>query len=105
MRLLTLVDLGMTETRQIPYSMIKDALKIDDIEVESWVVEAISAKLLVCKIDQMNQVIIVSRCTESVFGPNQWQLLRAKLVTWRGNISGVVSTVHADKIVHKQCKD
>lgn len=55
MRLLTLVDLGMTETRQIPYSMIKDALKIDDIEVESWVVEAISAKLLVCKIDQMNQ--------------------------------------------------
>ncbi|KAJ8544912.1 hypothetical protein K7X08_017495 [Anisodus acutangulus] len=55
MRLLTLVDLGMTETGQIPYSMIKDTLKIDDNEVELWVVKAISAKLLVCKIDQMNQ--------------------------------------------------
>ncbi|KAH0699186.1 hypothetical protein KY290_013998 [Solanum tuberosum] len=55
MILLTLVDLGMTETGQIPYSMIKDTLKIDDIEVESWVVKAISVKLLICKIDQMNQ--------------------------------------------------
>ncbi|MCD9639713.1 hypothetical protein HAX54_024419 [Datura stramonium] len=99
MRLLTLVDLGMMGTGQIPYSMIKDTLKIDDIEVESWVVKAISAKLLVCKIDQMNQVIIVSRCTECVFGPNQWQLLRAKLATWRGNISGVISTIHANKII------
>ncbi|XP_059283122.1 uncharacterized protein LOC132036757 [Lycium ferocissimum] len=99
MRLLTLVDLGMTETGQIPYSMIKDTLNIDDIEVESWIVKAISAKLLVCKIDQMNQVIIVSRCTERLFGPNHWQLLRAKLATWRGNISGVISTIHANKII------
>ncbi|XP_055806185.1 uncharacterized protein LOC129874837 isoform X1 [Solanum dulcamara] len=99
MRLLTLVDLGMTETGQIPYSIIKDTLKINDIDVESWVVKAISAKLLICKIDQMNQVIIVSRCTERVFGPNQWQLLRAKLVTWRGNISGVISKIHANKII------
>uniref|UniRef100_M1DEN2 Cop9 complex subunit 7a n=1 Tax=Solanum tuberosum TaxID=4113 RepID=M1DEN2_SOLTU len=36
--------------------------QIDDIEVESWVVKAISVKLLICKIDQMNQVIIV-RCS------------------------------------------
>lgn len=54
MRLLTLADLGMMEAGQIPYSTIKDTLKIDDIEVESWVVKAISAELLVCKIDQMN---------------------------------------------------
>ncbi|KAK4710432.1 hypothetical protein R3W88_004945 [Solanum pinnatisectum] len=39
MRLLTLVDLGMTETGRIPYFMIKDTLKINDIKVESWVVK------------------------------------------------------------------
>ncbi|KAG5621518.1 hypothetical protein H5410_006736 [Solanum commersonii] len=61
MRLLPLVDFGMTETGQIPYSMIKDTLNIDDIEVESWVVKAISTKLLICKIDKMNQLITV-RC-------------------------------------------
>ncbi|WMV46467.1 hypothetical protein MTR67_039852 [Solanum verrucosum] len=78
MRLLTLVDLVKTKTGQIPYSMIKATLN-----VESWVVKVISAMLLSCKIDQMNQVITVRQCTEHVFGTNQWQLLRAKLVTWK----------------------
>lgn len=36
-------------------------MQIDDTEVEYWVVKAISAKLLDCKIDQMNQAVIV-RC-------------------------------------------
>uniref|UniRef100_M1DKG7 Proteasome family protein n=1 Tax=Solanum tuberosum TaxID=4113 RepID=M1DKG7_SOLTU len=92
--------------------------EIDDIEVESWVVKAISAMLLSCKIDQMNQVITVRYAfcgsrpllslpllwlykfsSEHVFGKNQWQLLRAKLVTWKGNISGIISTIYANKIV------
>ncbi|XP_009611982.4 uncharacterized protein [Nicotiana tomentosiformis] len=64
MRLMSLVDLSLNGSSQIPYSIIKDALRIDDIEVESWVVKAITAKLLDCKIGQMNQVVIVSRCTE-----------------------------------------
>ena len=37
------------------------SLQIADDEVEGWVVKAITAKLLDCKIDQMNQIIIV-RC-------------------------------------------
>ncbi|XP_060193459.1 uncharacterized protein LOC132622805 isoform X1 [Lycium barbarum] len=98
MRLMSLVDLGLNESSQIPYSVIKEALRIDDTEVESWVVKAITAKLLDCKIDQMNQLVIVSRCTERVFGQHQWQELRTKLVTWRGNIAGVISTVQANKI-------
>nr|GMC57053.1 eukaryotic translation initiation factor 3 subunit M-like [Ipomoea batatas] len=32
---------------------------IEDNEVEPWVVKAITAKLIDCKIDQMNQVVIV----------------------------------------------
>ena len=34
-------------------------LQINDDEVELWVVKAITAKLLDCKMDQMNQVVIV----------------------------------------------
>lgn len=34
-------------------------LQINDDEVESWVVKAISAKLLDCKMDQMNEVVLV----------------------------------------------
>lgn len=98
MRLVSLVDLGLNESCRIPYSVIKEALRIDETEVESWIVKAITAKLLDCKIDQMNQVVVVSRCTERVFGVHQWQELRSKLVTWRGNVASVINTVQANRI-------
>ncbi|KVH48448.1 eukaryotic translation initiation factor 3 subunit M-like [Cynara cardunculus var. scolymus] len=97
MRLISMVDLASDESGQIPYPLIKDTLQIEDDEVEPWVVKAISAKLIDCKIDQMNQVIKVSRYTERVFGPPQWQALRSKLATWRGNIANVITTIQANK--------
>ncbi|KAL8229198.1 hypothetical protein R6Q57_014098 [Mikania cordata] len=98
MRLMSVVDLASNGSGQIPYSLIKDTLKIEEDEVEPWVVKAITSKLIDCKIDQMNQVIRVSRCTERVFGPHQWQALREKLATWRGNIANVITTIQANKV-------
>ncbi|KAI3830513.1 hypothetical protein MKW98_030676 [Papaver atlanticum] len=50
-----------------------DMFLIQDDEVEEWIVKAIiDAKLLDCKMDQLNQTIIVSRCSDRLFGPNQW---------------------------------
>lgn len=98
MRLISLVDLGLHESGQIPYGLIKETLQINDDEVELWVVKGITAKLIDCKMDQMNQIVIVSRCTERVFGQHQWKTLRAKLSTWRGNISSVIHTIQANKV-------
>jgi translation initiation factor 3 subunit M len=98
MRLMSLVDLASVETGQISYALIKDTLRINDNEVEMWVVKAITAKLIDCKMDQMNQIVIVSRCTERVFGQRQWQSLRTKLATWKGNISNVISTIQTNRI-------
>ncbi|OMO97453.1 hypothetical protein CCACVL1_04550 [Corchorus capsularis] len=101
MRLMSLVDLGCNESGQIPYALIKDTLRIEDDEVELWVVKAITAKLIDCKMDQMNQVVIVSRCTERIFGQQQWLSLRSKLATWRGNISSLINTIQANKAVEE----
>ncbi|XP_062151015.1 uncharacterized protein LOC133859588 [Alnus glutinosa] len=98
MRLMSLVDLASDESGQIPYALIRDTLRINDDEVELWVVKAITVKLIDCKMDQMNQVVIVSRCTERVFGQHQWETLRTKLAAWRGNIANVISTVQANKV-------
>lgn len=98
MRLMSLVDLASDESGQISYSLIKETLQIYDDDVEWWVVKAIAAKLLDCKMDQMNQIILVSRCTERMFGQRQWQNLRSKLATWRGNIAHVISTIQANKL-------
>ncbi|XP_038889188.1 eukaryotic translation initiation factor 3 subunit M-like [Benincasa hispida] len=99
MRLLSLLDLGSNESARIPYALIKDTLRINDDEVELWVVKAITSKLMDCKMDQMNEVVIVSRCTDRVFGQHQWETLRTKLATWRGNIANVIGTIRANKIV------
>ncbi|KAI3713127.1 hypothetical protein L1987_71699 [Smallanthus sonchifolius] len=101
MRLMSIVDLASNESGQIPYSLIKDTLKIEDDEVEPWVVKAITTKLVDCKMDQMNQVIRVSHCTERVFGPRQWQALREKLATWSGNIANVITTIQANKVTEE----
>ncbi|RXH69184.1 hypothetical protein DVH24_036968 [Malus domestica] len=78
--------------------LLKSYGKINDDAVELWVVKAITAKLMDCKMDQMNEVVIVSRCTERVFGEEQWLTLRTKLATWRGNIANVISTIRANRI-------
>ncbi|KAJ6936447.1 eukaryotic translation initiation factor 3 subunit M-like [Populus alba x Populus x berolinensis] len=98
MRLISLVDLASHESGRIPYTLIKDTLRINDDEVELWVVKALTSKLIACKMDQMNQVVLVSSCTERVFGRQQWQVLRTKLGTWRDNIANVINTIQANKI-------
>ncbi|KAK8969503.1 hypothetical protein KSP40_PGU019508 [Platanthera guangdongensis] len=98
MRLMSLIDLSCNESGEIPYSQVKEVLRIKDDEVEYWVVKAIMSKVLDCKIDQLNQLVIVSRRTERIFGLSQWQALRSKLAVWRGNIAGVISTIQSSKL-------
>ncbi|AED92184.1 putative proteasome component (PCI) domain, eukaryotic translation initiation factor 3 subunit M [Arabidopsis thaliana] len=97
MRLLSLVDLASDDSGKIPYASIKNTLQVNDEEVELWVVKAITAKLVACKMDQMNQVVIVSRCAEREFGQKQWQSLRTKLAAWRDNVRNVISTIESNK--------
>nr|DAD35075.1 TPA_asm: hypothetical protein HUJ06_005715 [Nelumbo nucifera] len=134
MRLMSLADLGSNDSGEIPYALIKETLRVGllfillpcifkffsflslcyigvnftpqvtDDEIELWIVKAITAKLLDCKMDQMNQVVIVSRCTERVFGLHQWQSLRSKLATWRGNIANVINTIQANKLTEESAQ-
>jgi len=97
MRLMTLVDLSSNDSGEIPYSAIKEALQITEDEVEHWVVKAITSKLLGCKMNQMNQTVIVSWHSDRLFGPAQWQAIQSKLGVWRANIANAISTIQANK--------
>ncbi|XP_020588237.1 eukaryotic translation initiation factor 3 subunit M-like isoform X3 [Phalaenopsis equestris] len=59
MRLMSLIDLTSNESGEIPYTEVVEALRIKDDEVEGWVVKAIMSNVLDCKMDQMNQVVLV----------------------------------------------
>lgn len=98
MRLMTLVDLSSNDSGEIPYSAIKEALQITEDEVEHWVVRGITSKILDCKMNQMNQSVIVSRHMERVFGPAQWEALHSKLGGWRANVASAIATIQANKM-------
>ncbi|XP_062225062.1 uncharacterized protein LOC133923809 [Phragmites australis] len=101
MRLMSLLDLSSRCSGDIPYSAITDVLRINDDEVEYWIVKAITYKILDCKVDQLNQTVVVSRHTERIFGMPQWQGLRTKLGVWRGNIASAISTIQASKVTEE----
>ncbi|RCV32469.1 hypothetical protein SETIT_7G005400v2 [Setaria italica] len=98
MRLMSLLDLSSRCSGKVPYSAITE---INDDEVEQWIVKAIAFKILDCKVDQLNQTVIVSRHTERIFGMPQWQGLRTKLGVWRGNIASAINIIQANKVTEE----
>ncbi|CAN0434167.1 unnamed protein product, partial [Phaeothamnion confervicola] len=73
MRLLSLCSLA-TEHEEIPYSAVASTLQVDENEVEGWVLRCIQAGLMEAKMDQLQQVVVISRCTNRVFGADQWKV-------------------------------
>eukprot|EP00959_Pyramimonas_sp_CCMP1952_P002231 46274-Pyramimonas_sp.AAC.1 len=95
MRLMSLAALASeSQSGEIPYALVKDTLQINDDEVETWVVRAISLKLLEAKIDQLREMVVFSRCTQRVFGEAQWVELQSKLEQWKVNMGSVCKMLH-----------
>jgi translation initiation factor 3 subunit M len=89
MRLMSLTGLASKGSGEITYAVVREALKITDDEVEYWIVRAIGLKLLEAKMDQLRQVVIISRCIERVFGLAQWRDLLGRLTIWKDNVNNV----------------
>eukprot|EP00252_Welwitschia_mirabilis_P007638 TRINITY_DN19227_c0_g2_i2.p1 TRINITY_DN19227_c0_g2~~TRINITY_DN19227_c0_g2_i2.p1 ORF type:complete len:411 (+),score=85.75 TRINITY_DN19227_c0_g2_i2:204-1436(+) len=102
MRLMSLADLASKGGGEISYASVRDTLRITDDEVEYWIVRAISAKLVDCKMDQMRQVAVVNRSTERVFGVAQWKDLHTKLSQWKENVGNVIRNIQKANAVADQ---
>lgn len=56
--------------------VVADTLQVSgDDEVEDWVLQAIQTGLMEAKMDQMQRVVVIRRCTNRVFGPAQWKVI------------------------------
>ena len=62
-------------------------------EVESWVMEAISAGLLIAKMNQVSSQVLISFCIEREFAEKQCGSLRESLVDWRDSIRSLLQVV------------
>lgn len=72
-------------------------LQVPQGEVEAWVVEAITAGLVEARMDQQQEVVMVTRATYRHFTPKDWAKLQEKLHLWRGNVQGLLATLRARK--------
>jgi len=92
MRLLTMVSLAKG-AKELSYAAIAKGLQVAETEVEQWVVEAIAAKLLAAKMNQITSEVLVSFCIEREFAEKQWGSLQESLVEWRDSIRGLLQVV------------
>jgi translation initiation factor 3 subunit M len=84
MRLLSLAALGAEAGAEgVPYALVRETLGIEAGAVEAWVVQAISAKVVEAKMDQVRERVLITKHVHRTFGPAQWEALRVKLQSWR----------------------
>ena len=94
LRLLSL-SLLASEYEEIPYAEVGATLQVPQGEVEAWVVEAITAGLVEARMDQQQEVVMVTRATHRHCARGDWAKLQEKLHSWRHNVEGLLATLRA----------
>lgn len=92
MRLLSLATLG-SEQSEVAYSLVSETLSIDEADVESWIIQAISASILDAKMDQLRRVVIINGASQRVFTRKQWEQLAQRLNEWKESTTSLLSIV------------
>jgi translation initiation factor 3 subunit M len=97
-RLLSLASLG-ADSSEVPYALIAGTLQISEDDVESWIIDAVSVKLIEAKLNQLKRIANISFCVQRVFGPPQWRQLSTKLTKWKSSVHHILQTVQQTKSI------
>jgi translation initiation factor 3 subunit M len=98
MKLLALMGLAHGSA-EIKFAEIASSLDIPATEVESVVVQAIGKRLMEAKIDQLAEVVTVTKCAPRTFGAAQWQELLGQLKSWKTSVGEVMDLGKDEKSV------
>jgi len=80
----------------LQYEEIANALSIDIDEVESWVIRAISKKLLVCKLDQLENRVLITKAIPRIYKRGNWEELERKVDSWKNNLQSLLQTLNTN---------
>ncbi|OAA61200.1 pci domain containing protein [Niveomyces insectorum RCEF 264] len=94
-RLLTFASLAAssTQSRQIPYARIAQALQVPRADVEVWAIDVIRAGLVEGKLSQQQDTFLLHGTTYRVFGEKQWRELGTRIDQWRGSLRNVLTVL------------
>jgi len=94
MRVLTLLSLAQ-EREEMSYAQLSQALRIEEAEVEAFIIEALRTKLLVARMDQRARTVRITRPEHRTFGEPQWAALATVLRGWSQRVAVVKDQMHA----------
>ena len=101
-----------TGNKPILYDQVASALQTERNEVEQWIVKATGAKLLSARIDQIQEVIIVTSCISKGFDGachhpsftkashsafdlgSDWKKLKEQLTSWHSMLQDMQHKMH-----------
>jgi len=73
-----------TETNtNFEYENLAELLNIEKDDVEQWAIEAIQAKIIDAKIDQLNEEIVIKSHMMRKIGTEEWETIHAKIGQWK----------------------
>lgn len=93
MRLLTFMQLAEIHP-EMTFEQLRDELRIDEEQVESFIIEVLKTKLVRARIDQGNKKVHISSTMHRTFGRAQWQQLNDLLLVWKDNLASVQENIN-----------
>lgn len=88
MRLLSLASLG-AESNEVPYALIAQTLQIPEEDVEMWIIDAVSAKLIEAKLNQVKRVANVRYVAELFCCCTKHYQLLCATSFWRSTMEAI----------------
>lgn len=91
-KMLLLALIGLFNRRaHVSFKEISETLDIPLTDVENLIVQAIGKKLVEAKIDQLEEMVLISKCSSRKFEQAEWQNLQSDLKEWRRAIADVLN--------------
>ncbi|KAJ1680399.1 hypothetical protein EV182_000053 [Spiromyces aspiralis] len=93
-RALTIASLGAERLGQpISFAEIAEATQVPKDEIEGVIIDTIQAGLIQARMDQLNELVVVTRSTYRVFGEDQWQYLNTTLQGWKQALTDLLPVI------------
>ncbi|CAB61449.2 Eukaryotic translation initiation factor 3 subunit M [Schizosaccharomyces pombe] len=87
MKLLTIASLAtQAPNNTLSYGDVAKSLKIDENEVELWIIDVIRAGLVEGRMSQLTKTLSIHRSSYRVFGKHEWVALHEKLAKWGSSL-------------------
>ncbi|GFR42913.1 hypothetical protein Agub_g3912 [Astrephomene gubernaculifera] len=78
---------------EVALSQLRQALEVEEDQVQSWIVRAIGAKLLEGRVDSVRGVLAVARSTHPAFGKEQWGRLAAQMAALKETVAAAAAAM------------